>query len=1025
MKTRRSQKENGQMLIMGAILGIIVMVSSYMLFSVGRVTADKIELQNTADAAAFAAAETMANGVSTMGWLNQAMGTVYFYMANHAANVTVESTKMAFVHHAYNGDKKNLFNSFPNSKRNSIHSDSPFTFGTEKNVIESYEEAYQLAYEWIPRGEIWLWQMAKIQRGVAYISPLMAEKEVYLAIQDGRAERAAIFPKFRMYVDPANNFDLEVHKDFDDGMKQGWEMNGNPGGLVLDVNRDEEDINVTNAYDQNFFIDDPEIWKVDFRYKLNPTDTENELEIESLGKEPPKFETSVYRMKGSFPGWETWRYIRYNPDGTTIISGDGSTVTITNNDDGSTSIEGGGTDITYRRSGNGFEVQNDSGGWDSMGEVDVEIDGVPVKVTTNFNVKIGDITVVNPNLYVIGQTRIHVNKDDIKISTRIGRVWVRTERGEAIFNSLSTLTTDEKWKRPGGAHWGQTLSNQGGDTVRHRLLKIQPDVDWLYQIREIGSYAQEEDDTAHNGNGRFSISNGGEFALASLGINASTLPWLAKPSEQIPANDKDYVKEWYDLKNIYGGKPFERNVGSKKVESYHIIEPCWNPLCIKAGSKGFYAVKYECYDDAGRTTLTKDAADNVVVFTELELCRICYSNHKDFNDGDKVREVGFGGKNSDFPASNFMKKDSRWIAWTDSKSSYNTSLFWKRQFEGESMDDFSEEYLMPAHSAEVRNSDDDYVPLHIKTAIIAVGPNINFSTISSVSFTDSTGSNPLPWDIDHDNDGKADVIMYPNDADNMDNGRDIATWYFIENIADINPSLESLQNLFITAPKPLVLSEDFFKFGINVAVTNDKYDKTIKKKMLGVQEVDANTKSSVMTSINPPSWGMVAIASARCAFWYKGSGGNGGYIFSPGDIDWLKDAEYATQYLEFKSNTIGGEDGRVEFAYDNSISMDTPTEYRMRRQFFVRRHRNNLYTTDWIAKLVPMKFAVRREDLDLEEGDDFDTSARYIYFNLMRTEWRETYIKTSGWKPPENMRLGPNGPSLNTNSEDLEAIITH
>ena len=85
----------------------------------------------------------------------------------------------------------------------------------------------------------------------------------------------------------------------------------------------------------------------------------------------------------------------------------------------------------------------------------------------------------------------------------------------------------------------------------------------------------------------------------------------------------------------------------------------------------------------------------------------------------------------------------------------------------------------------------------------------------------------------------------------------------------------------------------------------------------------------------------------------------------------------------------------------------------------------NLYTSDWVAKLVPMKFAVRKDDLGLSDSDEFDSSARFIYYNLMRTEWRETYIKTSGWKPPENMTLGPKGPTLSTSNTDIEAIFTH
>lgn len=1040
LKLRKN--ENGQILILGGLLCLVVVVFGYMLLNVGRVTEERIKLQNAADTAAFAAAESQANTISSMGWLNQAMGTVYYYMASHAANVTVESTKMAFVHQAYNGSPTLTYDMLKADADAGINSANTIpvdglSIGDEDQIIESYDKAYLDAYTMIPRGEIWLWQMAKIQRGMAYIAPLMAEKEVYLAIKD-KAARAAIFPKFKMYVDPANNFDLEIHKIYEFGLKTGWDMAGNPGGLSLFVERDDQDF---GPYETNAMIDDPEIWKVDLRYKLSPTAPESELYIESLGKMPPKNEVSLYRIKGTFPGWENWRYIQYNPDGTTIITGNGDTVSITNNADGSTTIQGGSTNITYRRNGNTFEVADGAGGWDSMGEVSTTIDGVEVRVTTNFSISLGDVTIVDPNHYVIGNTHIHVNKDDIDISTQIGRANVRTEQGNVIVNGLATKTADGKWHRPWEGSWTDSLNDQGGDTIRHRMLVLDPATDWKYELREIGSYTQEENDEKHQSDGRYSITNGAGNALSRQGTSKDQINWMGYPSEQAKEiEDNSFTSKWYDLSKINGGKPLEykENVDGeeKTIEAFHLVEKCWNPACIEGGHKGFYPVKYKLF-----TTLNgaKDvpyvtASGQGIEFSELEMCRICYDNHRKNNE--EKRRIEFQPVNPfvmlEFPDCGPIIVNGRIVVWSNydngtfgNVNTYNTvDYIWERTTVATNDISGLDLNKRPANRATVEKNS-AYIPKYIVDEMAdKTGATLTFAQIQGLA-----SSVTLPWDMDHDMNGETDVIMYPTDARELN--RNVASWFYYDDMTGMTNEeyLKSMQLMSLSCPKPMVLSEDFFKYGINVAVTSDKYSNmysnTSERRFLGLENQDKGKSTTpILTSIGPPNWGMMAMASARSAFWLE-SNGSGSYIFTPGDIDWSADAEYAEAYETFKNNTSLGLDGSSQFAYDSTINFEESNEYRMRRQFFVRRHRENLYTSDWVAKLVPLKFAIRKDDLDLSVGDQFDSSARYIYYNLMRTEWRESYIKTSGWKPPENMTLGPNGPSLSTSNTDIEAIFTH
>ncbi len=1052
MKTNYLRKkissESGQVLILGAIFSVVLAVASYMVLNIGRVASEKVSLQNTADAAALAGAQVQANAVSTMAWMNQAMGTIYFYMATHSANVSMAATKMNFVHHMYNNRDADYDNAYNLSKNPVMYSSTGIEMSngngvsetlSENEIVDQYKKIYLDAYTWIPRGEIWLWMMGKVQRGISYITPLMVEKEVFLAIQ-GKAERAAIFPKFKMYTDVANNFDLTVKKVFENfsaqGIKTGWEFFGTPGDLSLTITRDDVDANVPGNYDTNALTNDPEIWSQHLRYRLRPEDPETWLNIDSLGKMPvPNEKISRYHLTSNIPGWED-AYIQYDPDGVMVITGPNGVISITQNPDGSTTIvDGSNPPLTYRRVGNTIETLG-PGGWSSMGEIDASVDGVSVRATTDFSINLGPVTIVDPNTYHIGNTTIHVNEDDVRISTHIGRVWVRTESGEAIISDLSTKTTDEKWRRRNGAHWTNTLHDQGGDTVRHRLLIIKSDSDWLYELRETGGYVQEEDNYPHMGNGRMTHKIGANFIMDRHGEAEEDKRWGIL-DKNLTVSRGEYSNTWYGFGQNYSSGPIEfdasNDVRDIKLESFHIVAQCWNEECIKSGQKGFMVYEYESIDDTG---VPLPAANNVK-FTTLEMCRICYDNQRTRNRDRryyKFGEADSGGSiwypDSVITASGTTSLGTminnsygRIVLWTDYDGNPKKGAvdYWKRtDSKGNSKSTDSTTAPDPRIEPQVLFysviDEEHFLPKYIRDSISG-----SPSASKLKAALDSIGAGGIGWDMDHNQDGKTDIIMYPSDA--LENARDIASWLHDPDHGSSGVVVKPLIRLDITAPPPLVLSEDYFKFGVNVAVTNDKFDESKETKMLGVIK-NTDGKNETLHGIDKASWGMIAIASARTAFWYDGDG-EGAYVFNPGDIDWAQDISYATDYAEFVNNTNLGLDGSIEFAYDDSVSFEEATEYRIRRQFFIKRHSDNLYNSDWIAKLVPIKFTVKKEDLDLSESDNFDTPARYVYYNLMRTEWRETYVKTSGYKPPEGMTLGKKGPRLSTNDEDIEAVITH
>ena len=149
--------------------------------------------------------------------------------------------------------------------------------------------------------------------------------------------------------------------------------------------------------------------------------------------------------------------------------------------------------------------------------------------------------------------------------------------------------------------------------------------------------------------------------------------------------------------------------------------------------------------------------------------------------------------------------------------------------------------------------------------------------------------------------------------------------------------------------EPLVLTEEFFKYGINVAVWANPWPGL-------TPDADAEAESTglkpmLFSGLNPshkdnyqaprlPGWGCMAVASARAVFDDRDYGG----------IGW-----------GFPALTVQQRDDWIE-----GVSSQ-----------------GNLYVTEWTARLVSTKTNIDRDDLELDgytvDGMDYDTPAGWLY----------------------------------------------
>ncbi|MFH1023431.1 MAG: Tad domain-containing protein [Planctomycetota bacterium] len=160
---------------------------------------------------------------------------------------------------------------------------------------------------------------------------------------------------------------------------------------------------------------------------------------------------------------------------------------------------------------------------------------------------------------------------------------------------------------------------------------------------------------------------------------------------------------------------------------------------------------------------------------------------------------------------------------------------------------------------------------------------------------------------------------------------------------------------------PLVLTEDFFKFGINVAVWN------------------AHPGAPVLNALyKAPSWGYYAVASAKVGFY-----------------------DYET--------------GEYRYAFDD------PDE----RKDWVENSFANLYEPTWAVKLIPVRTAVKSEDIEADTAVDSGTN--YLFRSIAATEWREDYFARDE-RSGRNLRHMPsprNGRNFDLSGKELEDALHH
>ncbi|MFH0911477.1 MAG: pilus assembly protein TadG-related protein [Planctomycetota bacterium] len=636
--------ERGQSLVFAALTFFAVVVVALIIVGVGEATTNQMEMQNAADAGAYAAALVLADAVSQIAWLNEAMAHVYYHTLRYAVDTATTGVYAELQGHApYYGGA--IFTDYV------LPGDAVVGLA---NASGRYGEAYRLANEWIPKGEAWLARLARLERGIAILAPEAVENQAYYTAFHNGAERVAFYPEaIKLLPRSPTHAACDIERILDAATAlQGWHIWSTLAEtLPFDFTAIHEP-DPGNPGDPHFPPGEADdLWRVDY--------TEGDavalhFDVYTYYLGDPNAYPLQYAIHYNDAHGQEHYYIALVPDAhtvTVIDEGQETTVEIYEGPGGTEYVIG---DVRIRQTPSGeLQYWSDSDGdgevdpneWLPL-EEDTQIGGVsiPVDWTPVIDTPSGRITIDDPlhldfsrvtlslPLYIDTPSSVNV---EIDYRTPAGAVRVehneKTGEYSAAINGLSTLHPDETWSR-----------RNASDQSYHRLFLLDGEEadqtvgPWRYEWVRIGSYLEEmngehfalhalmDHDPTYAGHhlspawdGHYFDPTAEDASLWSARPGSSRWRyyprWAQPPRTEEGASDGQYGG-WFDITQ---GRPrryngaytlfsqtrtcwYSRDNGPGALRDYDIESPTYGKLCVRPC--GFWHEWFSGFDHLNRAT---------------------------------------------------------------------------------------------------------------------------------------------------------------------------------------------------------------------------------------------------------------------------------------------------------------------------------------------------------------------------------------------------------------------------------------
>mgnify|MGYP006283145657 CR=1 FL=1 len=849
--------------------------------------------------------------------------------------------------------------------------------GTDGNlspeqIKAKYEEVWENADEWVPKCRDWITVLSKIEHSLALITPDLVEMEVLrTASANAMQKELACGLNFTTY-----------YKKF------------------------EMDTTVSNA---DLFIRRLEGAEEGWEISCSNGDhikvlhlSENKWEIQNLANGNwilvERINEDHYRVESFDQDGHHGPYI-FNPREGTVVTPENE-VTITPRDDGGVTITfPDGHSIGILIDEETGQVHQDTDGDGDYDEVLGSETSNGLRVDNVSNIDLGDAQIESFN-----PIRVHFHKmwitmwmnGTVNIGANIAPYVTVSHFHEDDYlqvNSLRTDRADGRWRQ----YWD---SNR----IRHRMTELDAGSEWDYEynLRMIGNFLAE-DDKGEYGNGRFGAFHSvyDQTARFSESYNAYSPPqWLRYTREDHDAVYAD-SQGWFDTRA--GSVAMEEVAEGLTRQMFHQTRDCWHDTDEE--QTGFW-IKQVTDEESGST------------YVQLILCPVCYYSGRynripdlpDFPSPpapytavwDNIPDPGDAGYKPlaeySFDVEVFNNANSSWNSPRDAWDDEND-----RWIEDTALNTSIPHYVYEAYG--------DSPP-------------------ADADLPDVT----VPDRMDNDGNGRSDIRKYPADAANplSDTYANLVNWVKQDEFGSYDLYMSFNWD---GIRKPLVLTEDFFKYGtVNVAIWQPPENRLFVMRRQGVESRGSNelfrpgdvamTQAEELGAdqdtisrdyiFDAPEWGVMATASARIAMRYTDMDGNIGFFSRAGELEWLDDLY-------------------PHYEYDGSITLEEETDLRRRRQIFARRYFANLVDPKMSAVLIPTYESIRSEDIDADVA--VDTGTNYLYkMLLLEAEARINYFHSgSTWGSHDldlidkfhSMRYREDGGHLNVSHQDIAEMITH
>lgn len=467
-----SGDESGQSLLVMALTIFGLVISTMLIVGVGGVTSQRIRLQHAADAAAYAGAMIQADCLSQIAWCNDAMAAVYYKLVRLAVDNIVMSVEAEMANPDPWWDPDGI-EGLP-SVGDVLDEVAP----DRAEVVRRADETRDLAAEWIENGEVWLRRLSRVQRAVAIMAPSLIEHQVWHTAQanyytdnerDGKHDKAlrvALWPHMQFYPGAAQKWDLNIFKTGEPEVyPNGWELSSNthPDFLMRATHESKRDIPFSG--EEN-------------RYALSVIRGTQETTIDPL----------VIQSWEDHPGNWT-QYLSFTDE-----HGDSHEVITIG--DGSMFLNGQlvkalehGSEVDGRR----FEVIDGImylDGKPVTEDTTVEVNGVEVPLV--LSPWIGNFNVVTLT-WVIDGIAITCHPGGIRFRYSTPAGWVNVQDDDqARINGLTTANADGRWTRYGhyDSEW-QWANRHRHDRHLHRMRTIVDGEQFLYERVVVGTLLKD------------------------------------------------------------------------------------------------------------------------------------------------------------------------------------------------------------------------------------------------------------------------------------------------------------------------------------------------------------------------------------------------------------------------------------------------------------------------------------------------------------------------------------------------------